>query len=755
MMQGHTQLSTADDREFDDDDSEDDDDRLDDLDLDFDDPEVRQDARLSQAGTGLMGSPPPKHWSDTDLVGMGGGGGGGTAGTTAASGTPSKHRPRRAAGFASGRCAQLQRRFGGNHRSILLFSATSFSFMGICVQLAASTGIPAAQLVFMRAIFQGLLTVGGLWASGIQPTLWLGAPHMRKWVIARGAFGGVGFMLYFTMMANLPLGDAIALMSLAPVTTALFARVLLKEQTSKVTVVAVAVAATGGILVARPTFLFPLANATANAAAATTAANSSVLKYANSTRASDLTAGSSSSSSNHDDDFDGVPGHYSDATVGYVAAVFSTVTSAAVSVLIRRARTAHTLQLLFSWASSAAVISLFTCLVVPSQNMVSPTAQGWGYVFALSIIGAWAHFLMNHSARHVPASHASIIRTTDVVMSYVLEIVVVGVVPGGVTVFGALLILSAVFATAFGKRALERQGGAKSVLDAAAILRTDRLPMRAEMGLRMAGGDSTVGGGAGLVSTGGKTGAKTGGNTAGMAVDTGGGENNGKLKPSLYLREDGGTRAAAVGAAILVAGRGDGDGDVNGSSNGHGNGIDDGGDAARRRASTAEELDQSLAEFSEGMVVAGAGEAGIGGGTKRNQGGVNTVNTVNTVGTEVGGWGGDGDGDGDGVGDGGDIGVRGGAKNGSAIRRWCPHRAEMIVVSIRADTDEDADVGARGASVDTDGDAASGGAGRGEQHTQQALERGGVVDDMEEAGGGGGGGVSGSSGPRGYAPVAT
>ena len=735
MMQGHTQLSTTDDREFDDDDREDDDDRLDDLDLDFDDPEVRHNVRPSQAGTDLMGSPPPKHWSDTDLVGMGGGGGGdGTAGTTAASGTPSKHRPRRAAGFASGRCAQLQRRFGGNHRSILLFSATSFSFMGICVQLAASTGIPAAQLVFMRAIFQGLLTVGGLWASGIQPALWLGAPHMRKWVIARGVFGGAGFMLYFTMMANLPLGDAIALMSLAPVTTALFARVLLKEQTSKVTVVAVAVAATGGILVARPTFLFPLANATATAAAATTAANSSVLGY---------------------DDSDGVPGHYSDATVGYVAAVFSTVTSAAVSVLIRRARTAHTLQLLFSWASSAAVISLFTCLVVPSQSMVSPTAQGWGYVFALSIIGAWAHFLMNYSARHVPASHASIIRTTDVVMSYVLEIVVVGVVPAGVTIFGALLILSAVVATAVGKRALERQGGGKSALDAAAILHTDRLPMRAEMGLRVAGRDSTVGGnGAGLVSTAGKTGAKTGGNMAGMAVGTGGGDNNGKLKPSLYLGEDGGTRAAAVGAAILVAGRGNGEG----NGNGHGNGIDDGGDAARRRASTAEELDQSLAEFSEGMVVAGAGEAGIGGGgTKRNQG------RVNTGGEEVGGWGGDGDGDGTG----GGMGVGGGAKKGSVVRRWCPHRAEMIVVSINADdTDEDADVGARGADVDTDGDAASGGAGREGQHTQQELERGGVVDDMEEAGGGsggsggsdgggGGGGVSGSSGPQGYAPVAT
>merc|ERR1719433_1692668 len=76
------------------------------------------------------------------------------------------------------------------------------------------------------------------------------------WLIARGAFGGLGFMCYFKAVSCLPLGDAITLFSLYPIVTVIAAWLVLKESLTKMKCASVLLSIFGAVLIARPTFVF-------------------------------------------------------------------------------------------------------------------------------------------------------------------------------------------------------------------------------------------------------------------------------------------------------------------------------------------------------------------------------------------------------------------------------------------------------------------------------------------------------------------
>jgi len=317
--------------------------------------------------------------------------------------------------------------------SLIGVSAALYSIMGAFVKLATQTGIPATELVFMRAVFQGsLVVVAMLWfREGVQSadslpavdekeeqqlqlqqqshrkprllvTVPLGDSSMRSVVIARGAVGGCGFILYFYTLSVLPLGDAIALLSLSPVVTVWASAAILGEPVRPLHIVAAISTVAGSFLIARPAFIFgmdPLAE----------------------------------------------PKLASYNSFGYVTAAMGTCAGAAVFILIRKAGKsgAHTLQLLFSWVVFGLLFSFLLGVAIPlgKGGWYFPTSKlVWSYVLGCCVVGSIAHFLLNFAARHSNPGLASIVRSSGIVWAYLLQILLFGHIPTLLTCAGVVLV---------------------------------------------------------------------------------------------------------------------------------------------------------------------------------------------------------------------------------------------------------------------------------------------------------------------------
>ena len=152
---------------------------------------------------------------------------------------------------------------------VLLLSSVLFSIMGYFVQRTTIlSGIPSTELVCIRAAFQGFLTVpvmsripasteaqgGPAYQSGKGRPLILspfgGTPEVRRVVVARGAVGGFGFVMFYYTLSALPLGDATALLSLKSVLTVLGGGMFLGETIRASHAGAAVASAAGAFLIA-------------------------------------------------------------------------------------------------------------------------------------------------------------------------------------------------------------------------------------------------------------------------------------------------------------------------------------------------------------------------------------------------------------------------------------------------------------------------------------------------------------------------
>ena len=297
---------------------------------------------------------------------------------------------------------------------LLVISSSLYSVMACFVKLAVVSGIPSTEQVFLRALFQGFLVVVAMfWFE--DPNIEdhfrndrlikrpFGSKTVRFVVIARGIVGGLGFCLYYYTISLLPLGDAVTILSLSPVVTIVAAALFLKETIRYSHIFATLASLVGSILLAKPSFLF-------------------------------------GDDKEEDDN--------TSSKTGYVTAFMGACCGATVYILIRRAGKAgvHTLQLLFSW-STFGVLYSFSFMMLPvmiggDNPFVFPTTpHAWWYLLGVCVFGCSAHFLLNYAARHAPAGLASIIRSSGIMWSYLLEILVFHQVPHQLTVLGVSLIV--------------------------------------------------------------------------------------------------------------------------------------------------------------------------------------------------------------------------------------------------------------------------------------------------------------------------
>jgi len=286
----------------------------------------------------------------------------------------------------------------------MFLSALLFSAMGIFVKKAAEMGIPAFQLVFMRAGWQGCFVLPALIMFKVPR--WFGEGELRPWIIGRGILGGIGFCSYFLTIALLPIGDAICLCSLYPVVTVVIARIVLKEAMTVLKTLAIVLCAAGAVLVAQPTFIF-----------------------------------------GHKDDEDVNDHPY--RWIGYFTALAGSFLGGVLFVVMRRAKQAHVLQLLWSWVVGSVCLSLILANTV--THMVKPSTEAWGYIIGMCVTGMVGHFMMNYSGRLVPAGPSSLLRSSDVVFAYIWEFTIFGEAVNLVTITGVVMILVGIVLVAVNK----------------------------------------------------------------------------------------------------------------------------------------------------------------------------------------------------------------------------------------------------------------------------------------------------------------
>jgi len=306
-------------------------------------------------------------------------------------------------GEATNRCSSQ------NAALFLMFlSGVFFSVMGIFIKRASDEGISSFQLVFIRAVFQGVPVFGFIMYKRIP---FFGNPEIRPWVVARGIIGGFASIIYYTTIVLLPLGDSVTLLSIHPVVTVLIARVVLKEPVTIVKIVAVFMCTIGAVLIAQPVFIF-------------------------------------GRQQTRDDE-------YSDhAWIGYITAVVGTILEAFIFVIIRRAKEAHAAQLIWSFCVWSILLSVL--LGNTMMRMKLPSTQAWMHIIPMCLLGLCGHTLLNYAGRLAPAGPASLIRSSDVVFAYIWEFTIFGEAINWVTILGAFIIMLGIITIAYSKYSQSR-----------------------------------------------------------------------------------------------------------------------------------------------------------------------------------------------------------------------------------------------------------------------------------------------------------
>jgi len=105
----------------------------------------------------------------------------------------------------------------------MLLSTFLFACMNVLVKLVSN--IPAVEVVFFRSIISLIISYTILKSKKIN--IW---GNNKPLLIARGAAGAIGLVLYFMIIQQIPLATAVTLQFLAPIVTAILGMLILKEK---------------------------------------------------------------------------------------------------------------------------------------------------------------------------------------------------------------------------------------------------------------------------------------------------------------------------------------------------------------------------------------------------------------------------------------------------------------------------------------------------------------------------------------------
>lgn len=114
-----------------------------------------------------------------------------------------------------------------------------------------SQGLPAAQLIFIRAVFATLLLVGVARAVGVLNPAGLRAMGQRR-VLLRAGLDALGTFTYLTSLFHLPIGNATAINMATPLMITLMAVLAFQERVGAARWLAIGTGFAGVMLIVQP-----------------------------------------------------------------------------------------------------------------------------------------------------------------------------------------------------------------------------------------------------------------------------------------------------------------------------------------------------------------------------------------------------------------------------------------------------------------------------------------------------------------------
>jgi drug/metabolite transporter (DMT)-like permease len=279
--------------------------------------------------------------------------------------------------------------------------------------VANEANLPTTELTTARAAVQLVVAVVRLLQEGAPV---IPPKRARKWVWLRGILGAIGFVLFFHTVTCLPLGDAVAITSLYPITASLFARVFLKERIFWGQGAALLLSIAGIVFLCQPGFIFGSTSAIATVEIASASLRS--------------------------------------RTIGLICGGVASILIGALYPIVRvanRGGAMNPLHFMFSFAIMSIVFSLVLTLSVPGQHFrTPPNARIWALMLGQGFLCAIGQYGLLLAAKGLPSVIASMLQVSDIFWGYLLQVIVFNEVPTLVTGSGAsLIVLSILMAVAW------------------------------------------------------------------------------------------------------------------------------------------------------------------------------------------------------------------------------------------------------------------------------------------------------------------
>ena len=274
-----------------------------------------------------------------------------------------------------------------------IISAALYSIGDLMIKLAPS--IPSLEVVFIQLIFQLVFSLPAM--------IFLRDKFIHPWkktgfLVLRGVLGvtALGFMVY--SLKNMPIGDARVILCTTTVFTALLGRIFLKESITKYDVIATMLCLGGVVLIAKPTFLFGSLNE-----------DSSIKQEWFPT----------------------------------VTAVLCSMFLACAIVLVRKiSQEVGARVVLFYFSVVGSVVSLCASLIFGGFKYPDCGTYDMYYVTAYGFLGYFAQLLMAKALELEKAAVVSaLLRPVRIACSFILQIIFLDVVPTGLSIGGAILVL--------------------------------------------------------------------------------------------------------------------------------------------------------------------------------------------------------------------------------------------------------------------------------------------------------------------------
>ena len=212
-----------------------------------------------------------------------------------------------------------------------------------------------------------------------------------KWTFSSSFFSGITICCYYYSLTLLSLGNAIGVYNIFPVFSFFIAYLVLREPLKRIQLLILLFAMIGVVLIAQPTFLF-----------------------------GDFSSNSSNNKQSNESE--------SLIMFGYAICILGAITQALSMIFTRKLKNIGNdilLGTLYIHAVALAFWGLFGSVVIfGSVNLRHFNVLVWIYLNLIGILGFVGVLLLNYSLLKLAGGYASLIRSMDVVIGYILQIVI-------------------------------------------------------------------------------------------------------------------------------------------------------------------------------------------------------------------------------------------------------------------------------------------------------------------------------------------